>query len=55
MYHTWNNKKTRPETIDSKYHDGLPSGSSSISNIKGYFEFVIEKYETLADKPPVQI
>ena len=34
---------------------GLPDGSSSISDIQDYFEFIIKKQETLAENPPIQI
>ena len=40
---TWN------DTFD------LPDGSYSIAGIQDYFEFIIEKHETLAENPPVQI
>ena len=33
----------------------MPEVSYSISDIQGYFEFIIKKYETLAENPPVQI
>ena len=33
----------------------LPDGSYSVSDIKDYFEYIIKKYETIADNPPVQI
>ena len=33
----------------------LPDGSYSISDIQGYFEFIIKKHETLTENPPVQI
>ena len=39
---TWN------DTFD------LPNGSYSISDIQGYFEFIIKKHETLTENPPVQ-
>ena len=40
---TWN------DTFD------LPNGSYSISDIQGYFEFIIKKHETLTENLPVQI
>ena len=33
----------------------LPDRSYSVSDIKDYFEYIIKKYETIADNPPVQI
>ena len=40
---TWN------DTFD------LPDGSYSIDDIQDYFEFIIKKYETLIEDPPVDI
>ena len=40
---TWNNAST------------LDDGSYSISDIQDYFEYIIEKHETIAGNPPVQI
>ena len=62
IYYTWKN-------IKSKYNDNkfkisaptwndefnLPNGSYSVSDIQDYFEYIIEKHETIADNPPVQI
>ena len=33
----------------------LLDGSYSIPDIQDYFEFIIKKYETLTESPPVQI
>ena len=33
----------------------FPDGSYSIADIQDYFEFIIEKHETLTEDPPVQI
>ena len=33
----------------------MPDGSYSISDIQDYFEFIIKKYETFAENPPIQI
>ena len=33
----------------------LPDGSYSISDIQGYFEFIIKKHETLTENPPIKI
>ena len=32
----------------------LPDGSYSISNIQDYFEYLIKKLQTVADKSPVR-
>ena len=31
----------------------LPDGSYSVSHIQDYFEYIIKKYKTFADNPPV--
>ena len=52
---TYNNNKfnisapTWNDTFD------LPDSSYSIADIQDYFEFIIEKHETLTENPPVQI
>ena len=33
----------------------MPDGSYYIADIQDYFEFIIKKYETLTENPPVQI
>ena len=33
----------------------MPDGSYSVSDIPDYFEYIIKKYETIADNPAVQI
>ena len=33
----------------------LPDGSYSISDIQDYFEYIIKKYETIANNSPLQI
>ena len=62
IYYTWKN-------IKSEYHNNkfnisaptwndtfdLPNGSYSIADIHDYFEFIIEKHETLTENPTVQI
>ena len=62
IYHTWKNIK--PEYNNSKFkisastcndEFNLPDGSYSVSNIEGYFEYIIKKHETIADNPPLQI
>ena len=62
IYYTWKNIKseynnnkfktsspTRNDTFD------LPDGSYSIAGIQDYFEFIIKKYETLTENPPIII
>ena len=38
-----------------EWYFDLPDGSYSIADIQNYFEFIIKKYETLPENPPVQI
>ena len=62
IYYTWkniifvyNNNKfniSPPTSIDEF---DLPDGSYSVSGIQDYFEYIIEKHETIADNSPVQI
>ena len=62
IYCTWNNiisaynnnkfKISAPAWND-KFN--LVDGSYSVSNIQDYFEYIIEKHETVADNPPMQI
>ena len=33
----------------------LPDRSCFASDIQDYFEYIIQKYETVADKPPISI
>ena len=62
IYYTWKNRKC--EYKNSKFKISaptwsdtfdLPDGSSSISNIQDYFEFIIKKRETLTQNLPIQI
>ena len=62
IYYTWKNIKSAynsnkfiisAPTWNDEF--GLPDGSSSISDIQDYFEFIIKKQETLAENPPIQI
>ena len=62
IYYTWknikseynNNKfKTSPPTRNDTFD--LPDGSYSIADIQDYFEFIIKKYETLTENPPIII
>ena len=62
IYYTWEN--IRSEYNNNKFKISgptwndtfdLPDGSYSISVIQDYFEFIIEKHETLTENPLVQI
>ena len=62
IYYTWKNIKSEYNNNKFKisaptWNDtfDLPDGSYSISDIQDYFEFIIKKYETLAENPPIQI
>ena len=62
IYYTWKNIKSAYNSnrfiiSASTWNDefGLRDGSSSISDIQDYFEFIIKKQETLAENPPIQI
>ena len=62
IYCTWNNItsaysnnkfKIFAPTSNDKF--SLVDGWYSVSNIQDYFEYIIEKHETVADNPPMQI
>ena len=61
IYYTWrniksecNNKfKIHAPTWNDEFN--LPNGSYNIEQIQDYFKYIIEKHETIADNPPVQI
>ena len=62
IYYTW--KKITSEYNSNKFkisaptwndEINLPDGSYSVSDIQYYFEYIIKKYETIADNPLVQI
>ena len=62
IYYTWKNIKSEYKNNKFKisaptWNDtfDLPDGSYSISDIQGYFEFIIKKHETLTQNPPIQI
>ena len=62
IYYTWKNIKSEYNNNKFKifaptWNDefNLPDGSYSVSDIQGYFEYIIKKHETIADNPPVQI
>ena len=62
IYYTW--KNINSEHNNNKFKSSAPTwndtfdlsdGSYSIANIQDYFDFIIEKHETLTENPPVQI
>ena len=62
IYYTWknikssynNNKfKISAPTWNDKFE--LPDGSYSVSDIQGYFEYILKKHSQKTDKPSVQI
>ena len=62
IYYRWKNNKSEYNTNKFKisaptwndtFH--LPDGSYCVSDIQDYFEYIIKKHDTIADKPPVQI
>ena len=62
IYYTWKNIKSEYNNNKFKIHAPtwndeftLDDGSYSISNIQDYLEYIIQKHETIADNPPVQI
>ena len=61
IYYTWKNIKSE---YNNKFKISAPTwndtfdlsdGSYSVSDIEDYFEFIIKKYETLAENPSIQI
>ena len=62
IYYTWkniksvyNNNKFKISAPTQNDEFELPDGSYLISNIQDYFEFIIKKYKTLTENPPIQI
>ena len=62
IYYMWRNIKSAYQNNKFKIStptwnetSDLSDGSYSILNIQDYFEFIIKKYETLAENPPVKI
>ena len=62
IYYTWKNIKS--ECNNNKFKISapnwnntfdLPDGSYSIPDIHDYFGFIVKKYETLTENPPIQI
>ena len=52
---TYNNNKFKISAPTWNDTFDLPDGSQSIADIQDYFEFIIKKYETLTENPPIQI
>ena len=48
-----NTFKASAETWNENFQ--LPDGSYSVLDIPEYFKFIIEKYQKLADNPPIRI
>ena len=62
IYYTWkniksaySNNKVKVSTPTWNDEFDLPDGFYWISDIQDYFEFIINKHETLAKNPPIQI
>ena len=62
IYNIWKNFKSEYNNNKFKisapaWNDtfDLPDGSYSVSDIQDCFEYIIKKYETIADNPPVLI
>ena len=61
IYYTWKNIKSEYNNDKFKISaptfdtSDLPDDSYSISDIQGYFEFIIKKHENLTENPPIQI
>ena len=62
IHYTW--KKIKSEYNNNKFKISAPTwndefnladGSYSVPDIQDYFEYIIKKYEIIADNPPVQI
>ena len=51
----YSNNKFKIHATTWNYEFNLPDGSYSVSDIQDYFEYTIEKHETIANNPPVQI
>ena len=64
IYYTWKNIKSEYNNIKFKIYAPtwndqftLPDGSYSVFDIQDYFEYIVNKHETIADtdNPPVEI
>ena len=51
----YNNNKFKISGPTWNSESGLLDGSYSILDIQDYFEYIIQKHETIADNPPIQI
>ena len=51
----YNNNKFKISARTWNDEFDLPDGSYSVSDMEGYFEYITEKHETIADNPPTQI
>ena len=52
---SYNNNKFKISTPTWNDEFELPNGSYSVSNIQGYFEYILKKRGEDVDEPPVQI
>ena len=55
IYYTWKNIKSAYNNNIWNDEFDLPNSSYSISDIQGYYEFIIKKHENLTENPPIQI
>ena len=62
IYYTWRNIKSEYNNNKFRIHAptwndefNLPDESYNIEQIQDYFKYIIEKHETIADNPPIQI
>ena len=60
IYYAWENIKSEYENNKCKisaptWNDTFDLPDGSIADIEDYFEFIIKKYETLTENPPIQI
>ena len=62
IYYTWKNIKSgynnnKFKILAVTWNDtfDLPDGSYYIADIQDYFQFIIKKFETLTENPPIQI
>ena len=55
IYYTWKNIKSAYNNNIWNDEFDLPDSSYSISDIQGYYEFIIKKHENLTENPPIQI
>ena len=62
IYYTWKNIKKSYRNNEFKISAPtwneefeLPDGSYSVSDIQGYFEYILKKHETVTDNPSIMI